>query len=422
VKRTVLVGAGLVLTACVVVWVVTGDQTAHVTRHLLLHGAAFAAYVAALRGSRGLSRGGLAFALVLAGLWRTALVAAPPLLSDDVNRYVWEGRIQRLGGNPFAWGDRPEAERWAALRDGTWAGINHKEYTAVYPPLWQLAAWGVVCVSDSVTGMKAFLVVCEIATLGVLAAFLRRRGLPPERLLILAWSPLALVEIAGSGHNEALGMLLLSLSVLALEARKPLASALAAALGFDAKIVPGLVAAAWARRYRPCHVLAAAALAAALVVPYASAGAGLWHSLGKYGTYWRFNETVFALLAGVTGSQGGGVALALALLVAIVGMLAARGVEPVTAGLAALVAWLLLSANVLPWYALWLLPLLVVRDFDAALLFTGTVPLAYLVYPVWLAGGPWHLGWDVRILEYGPCVVLALGALRGRALTGPRAR
>ena len=76
-----------------------------------------------------------------------------------------------------------------------------------------------------------------------------------------------------------------------------------------------------------------------------------------------------------------------------------------------MVASLLLGPNVLPWYALWLLPLLVLRDEPAALLFTGTVSLAYLVYPAWQSGEPWALGWGWRALEYGPCVAVAAWSL-----------
>ena len=115
-----------------------------------------------------------------------------------------------------------------------------------------------VAVHDSVTAMKAFLVACELATLVALALVLRRRRQPLERLLVLAWSPLALLEIAGSGHNDAFGMLWMALALLALEADRPLLSALAASAGFLSKLLPGLVAAAWARRYRAWHVLAGA--------------------------------------------------------------------------------------------------------------------------------------------------------------------
>jgi hypothetical protein len=405
--RARLAVAATALTACVALWTLQGDQTGRVESHLLVYGAAFGAYLVGLQASRGLSTGGLRVALGLAIGWRVALVLAPPLLSDDVNRYVWEGRLQHHGGNPYLWTDRPEAEKWASLRDAVWAGVNHKDYTAIYPPLWQLAARGVVALDDSVTAMKAFVVACELATLGVLAALLQRRGLPRERLLVLAWSPLALVEIAGSGHNEALGTLCLAASLLALDAGWPLASAISAALGFQAKLLPGLVAAAWARRYRPRHVLAAAASVLLLTLPYLSAGAGLWMSLGKYSQLWRFNETLFAPLATAFGQEAAsrvsaGSVLAIAL------SLAWRRTEPVAAALVVVVASLALAANVLPWYALWLVPLLVLHDQPGALLFTGTVGLAYLVYPAWRAGEPWHIGWGVRALEYGPCLALAL--------------
>ena len=82
--------------------------------------------------------------------------------------------------------------------------------------------------------------------------------------------------------------------------------------------------------------------------------------------------------------------------------------ELATAALAVCAAALLLSANVLPWYALWLLPLLVLRDCPPALLYTGTVALAYLVYPAWQSGERWHVGWGIRALEYGPCLVVAI--------------
>jgi hypothetical protein len=413
-----------VITLCVLGWVAGDPPATRIGTHLVLFGAAFAAYVGALAASPGLPRRGLLVALGVALVWRVALVAGPPLLSDDINRYVWEGRIQNHGGNPYHWEHRPTKERWIPLRDEVWEGINHRRMPAVYPPLFQLAARAVTSVHDSIVAMKAFMVLCEIATLGLLALLLRRRGLGPERLLVLAWSPLALVEIAGSGHNEAFGMMWLVAALLAVDADRPLLSALAASAGFMAKLLPGLVAVSWARRYRPWHVLAALGLAAALVWPYLDAGRTLVHSLSRFARFWRFNETLFAPLAtlfdrvlveigplGLEVEMGGheaavraGALLTLALAV----VLAWRRTEPVAAALAVVAASLLLSPNVLPWYALWLVPLLVVRDEPAALLFTGTVGLAYSVYPDYLSGEPWRLGWGMRALEYLPCLVVLL--------------
>ena len=406
--RPALVASGGVLSGCVLAWALRGDQTSAIPAHLLVWGTAFTAYLVALHASRGISSSGLALGLGVGLLWRVVLVAAPPLLSDDVNRYVWEGRIQLHGGNPYAWLDRPDAERWISLRDGIWQGINHKNYTAVYPPFWQMTAAAVVFLRDSIAAMKAFLVACEIAAGFVLARLLARGGLPRERLLILAWSPLALVEIAGSGHNEPFGMLLMALALLALEAGRPLLSALAGALAFQAKFVPGLLMAGWVRRYRPWHLLGAGLLAASLVIPYAGAGPGLSRSLSSYGQYWRFNETLFVALEWLTGPVQAP-RLAALLVLALAFRLAAARVEPATAGLATTVGLLILAPSVFPWYALWLLPWLVLRESAGALLFTGTVGLAYLVYPDWRAGGAWQVGWPLRALEYGPC--LAVGAV-----------
>jgi hypothetical protein len=262
-------------------------------------------------------------------------------------------------------------------------------------------------VSASVVAMKAFLVACEIGSWAVLGALMRRRGLPPARLLVVAWSPLALVEIAGSGHNDALGLLLMGLSLLALDGGRRGLSAAASALGAAAKLLPGLVALAWARRYRLRDAVLAAAVGVATVLPYASAGAGLWRGTSDYGS-WRFNESLLVLLDAALPSRLAAQRTAALLLVAVALALGWRRVEPVRGGLAVVAAWIALSAHVHPWYALWLLPWLALVEAPAALLFTGTVGLAYLAFPGVQSGMGWQVPWLIRALEYlPPLAVLA---------------
>lgn len=421
-RYAILCLGALVLSGCVAYWARSGAQTHHIHRHLAVYALAFLAYAAVLSVAGALSGKPLGVALALALCWRAMLVPGPPLLSDDVNRYVWEGRIQLHGGNPYAWRDRPESERWTHLRDAVWERVNHKEYTAVYPPLWQFVSREVVRLHDSVTAMKAFLVTCELLMLWALAGLLRRRGLPPGRLLIAAWSPLALVEIAGSGHNEALAMLMLVLGLAALAAGRLLPAALLGGLAVQAKLIPAFVAAAWWRRLRARDLLAAGLLAMVFVLPYVGARQGLVRSLVAYGRYWRFNETLFAPLAALFGGQLPAVLVVVGLLTAWAVWLGAVRTEPAAAALGMFSAWLLLAPSVLPWYALWLLPWLVLVEAPGALLFTGTAALAYTVYPGWLAGGAWQVGWGVRALEYGPCVALAaLHWVRQRSQPAPLA-
>ena len=328
-RRIVLAACGVVLTLCVADWATGEAPPFRVGAHLVLYGLAFVAYLGALAASRGLSRRGLLVALGVALVWRVALVAAPPF-NDDINRYVWEGRIQHHGGNPFKWSDRPTVERWAPLRDEVWDAVNHRTMPAIYPPLFQLAARAVTSIHDSVTAMKAFLVLCEVVTLGLLAWVLRRRRLPAERLLIMAWSPLALVEIAGAGHNDAFAMMWLVAGFLALDLDRPVLSALAMGAGSMAKLLPGFVAVAWLRRYRPGHVLAALAVVAVCVWPYLDAGRTLFHSLSRFARYWRFNETLFAPLAAVLESHAAAVRVGAVLTLLLALVLAWRRTETAT--------------------------------------------------------------------------------------------
>ncbi len=211
--------------------------------------------------------------------------------------------------------------------------MNHKSYTAVYPPLWQLAARGVVSLHDSIVAMKVFVLLLELATWWALVATLRARGQPIGRLLFFAWSPLALVEIAGSGHNDVLGLLFVSLGLLAIARERPRLAALAAALGFHAKLLPFLVSVAWWRRFRWRDVLLAALVTGALVVPYLSAGGGLVRSLDAYGRYWLFNETLFVVLRAVGGGHVAGVALGLLLTLAAAWACGQRDADPALGGL-----------------------------------------------------------------------------------------
>ncbi len=401
-----LIGCGAVLTAIALILARQGDQTGRVYSFLALFAAAAAAYLLALRSSRGISPRGLALALGLAVVWRVGLVLAPPVLSDDVYRYVWDGRIQLHGGNPYAWAQRPEAEVWAPLRDDLWRKMPFKDMTALYPPLWQWAERGVVGVHDSVTAMKVFVVLAECALWLVMLLVLARRKAPRGRLLVLAWSPLALVELAGSGHNDSLGLLLTAAGLLALESGRPVLSGVALALGAEAKLLPGFFGASWLRRLSLGAVAAGALVAALVTLPFLGEPAGLVRSLGAYGRAWRFNHTLFALFRPFFERGLASVVVALVTL-AVALALAWKRVEPVRAGLAVTATWLLLAPNVLPWYALWLLPWLVLVDVPGALAYTLLAPLAYLVYPGYLAGGPWQVGWGVRALEYGPCVLLA---------------
>ncbi len=213
--------------------------------------------------------------LGLAVAMRAALVPAPPFLSSDIYRYVWDGQVQAAGINPYRY--IPADPALEPLRDpAIYPLINRKDYAhTIYPPAAQGVFAAVGQVSRGVTGMK--LAMLGFEAMGVLAmlAVLRRAGLPLERILIYAWNPLALWSFACDGHVDAVAVGLLGVALLARTRRRDgLAGALLAAATL-VKVLPLAVAPAFVRGdrlWRP--VLAGIAVIIVLTCPIsASAGA-----------------------------------------------------------------------------------------------------------------------------------------------------
>jgi len=161
----------------------------------------------------------LVLGLVFAALFRLSIIFYPPYLSDDIYRYVWDGRVQSTGVNPYRY--IPADESLAALRDEKiYPYINRRDYAhTMYPPVAEAAFLLITRVSESVTWMKAAMVACEAITIWALVQLLVSFGFARQRILIYAWHPLAIWEIAGSGHVDALAIAFIALALLA--RRKP---------------------------------------------------------------------------------------------------------------------------------------------------------------------------------------------------------
>ena len=173
---------------------------------LLLHGIlTIAATKAAERVSGAL---GLVIVAVVAIAMRLMVLGEDPILSSDIYRYIWDGRVQGAGINPYRY--IPADPHLADLRDALiYPNINRVDYaTTIYPPVAQFFFFAVTRLSESVTGMRLALIGCEIVTLLALVDVLRRFGKSPALAVAYAWHPLAVWEIANSGHVDAIMVML----------------------------------------------------------------------------------------------------------------------------------------------------------------------------------------------------------------------
>ena len=212
-------GAMAVLCAAVVG---LGDLREHIPAFLLLDAALFACYIAAItRLPRlvGAARPHLLVIIAMAVLCRMILLAGPPSLSDDVYRYLWDGRVQQAGINPYQYA--PDHPALAFLRTPEDAAINHPALETIYPPLAQWIFRAAVAVAPTVLAQKAVFVLFDLATIGAIAALLRQRGRHPAWCLIYAWNPLVLIEFAHSGHLDSLAIFWLVLALWGLAGQRP---------------------------------------------------------------------------------------------------------------------------------------------------------------------------------------------------------
>jgi hypothetical protein len=354
--------------------------------------------------------------LVLAAAWHLLFLMKPPGPDDDIHRYVWDGRVQRLGYNPYIL--IPADPALTGLHTPETRTLNNPWLPTIYPPGAELFFRGVTAVHETVFAMKAAFVACDVAIVFLLLALLRYRSEGQHWVLAYAWNPLLATEVAGSGHIDIVGALLLLISFVALERRWRTVAALAFGLAVSVKFLPLVLLPLYWKRVRLRDGALAAAVVALLYVPFfnhirmpmnaidAYRARMPIGSVGSYIGYFRFNDPVFATLERVVAPQF------LVGLAVLVGLLAALYFRSTRRTLSAdafawpMAASLLCAPAVYPWYLLWLLPFLRSASTVPVIVWTVAIIPTYIVWHLRTLGHPWLVpGWAM-LLEYG-CVTSA---------------
>jgi hypothetical protein len=344
--------------------------------------------------------------LVLAAVWHLLFLLKAPGSDDDVHRYVWDGRVQRLGYNPYILVPRDPA--LSGLHSSETRTLNHPDVPSPYPPGAQLFFRGVTAIHESVFALKVAFVVCELAIVLVLLDVLRSSRQATHWILAYAWNPLLATEVAGSGHVDIVGVLLLLVSVAALWRRWRAVAAVAFGLAVAVKFLPIVLVPLYWRRLRIRDALLAVFIFGLLYLPFVERGRIPTGSLGTYVLSFRFNDPVFALLERVSAPQ---LAAALALLVGFVTAIWMRTKSAAWSSDAfawPMAASLLCAPVVYPWYLLWLLPFLRSASALPIIIWTVSIIPTYYVWYLRSLGRPWLVpGW-VMLLEYGSVATAAL--------------
>ena len=214
-------------------------------------------------------------------LLRAYMLLFDPLLSSDIYRYIWDGRVQAAGINPYRY--FPADPALASLRDAAiFPHINRVDTAAtIYPPVAQFFFLIATRFGENVTTMRLAMLGCEAITVALIMLFLRRMNQPVTRVVAYLWHPLPVWEIANGGHVDALMVALMLAGLWVALTGKELRGA--ALIAFSALVKP-YVAPVLAGIWRPWDLkmpLIVIAVAVLCYLPYLSVGWGVFGYLTK---------------------------------------------------------------------------------------------------------------------------------------------
>jgi alpha-1,6-mannosyltransferase len=368
-----------------------------ITRFLQTYAFVFLCYwftIAPLVKGRRMDRRHLWFALAFAFLFRAILFHADLILENNIYRLMWDGHVSMRGVNPYRFA--PADADTAAYRADYWPKINDPHVPTIYPPVLQFVFFlSEALYPGSVTGMKFILIAFDVGTIFLLMAALESLKRPPEWCLIYAWSPLAIKEIANSGHADSVSAFLMAAAILLMARSKGLGAAVILAwltlTKFFAALFLPLFHRAWQWRHYTVYLLAVFIL----YLPFLSPGVNPFAGFVAFSKERQFNAGIFAGVEFCLRRLGGEAAehsdvlarltmLTATLSVAFwqtIALIWKPQIDQIIKACLLITGTLLLCSPVInPWFFVWMIPLLCLLPSRSWILLTGLVVLSYTYY------------------------------------------
>jgi Glycosyltransferase family 87 len=349
-----------------------------------------------------------------------------PTLSDDLQRYRWEGKEQAAGWNPYA--IAPNDPRLAALRDKYYEIMPGKESPAIYPPVSELVFRATWKVFPGPIAFKTPFAAADVLAVLLLAWIFWKEGAERDfRIAVYAWNPLVIVEFAGSGHNDVLAVLGIVCG-LALVKKWPVVAGVPVMLAATAKVFPALLLPVWLRRAgwpgkRGWYAAGLAGIAGLVVLaPYGHALGLFRANMTYYEATWKnYHASLYTVLDWMTGGK----TKIPALLAAVVSgglalWLAWKKAQPARAAYLLIGTLLALGPNGYSWYFTWIVPLLCFFPNPAWLMLTVLQFLSYNVLIGYGILGVFKFDPALQWLVYGPFYVLLIGFWLHQRKSRPR--
>jgi len=386
--------------------------------------------------------------LAVAVVIRLLFLFAPPQLSDDVYRYVWDGTRTIEGANPYR--HPPALVTPPPHLHGIHSRINHAEFPTIYPPAAQLIFAAGAAVQPSTAGLKTVLVIIDLLLCLLLMLLLHRLELPVSNAVLYAWNPLPVLEIAGSGHVDGAGMTMVAGALALLihckgnttamfpQRRAVIGAGTLTACAAMVKLFPLLICPGFfllvPRRHRVLFLTSFAGTVGILTGLFLPHLANALVSLRKYILEWEFAGFAFTSLRELAGSGSTARLIIAAVFLGILGTLffnqARSRVElntiveqerrAVKACYLTAFLFLMLTPTLQPWYALLLAVFLPLCPGPGGLVLCWAVFLTYQVQIPYFILGKWIESPFATAIVFWAPITAGLSGILYKGLTEAR--
>jgi alpha-1,6-mannosyltransferase len=296
--------------------------------------------------------------IVFGLLFRLVLIPSSPSTSDDVYRYVWEGKLIVNGFNPFE--VAPNDDSLKSLHTKKYPSlVSFPEMTTIYPTIAQVVfAAGYIISGENDIGIKIIYLFAELMTLIFIVLILRQRKLNPSLVILYSWMPLPIMEFFVNSHIDAIGITFFVMFVYLMLTNKYLIASVPFALGVMTKMYPLIFLPLLIKKLglikTTIFVAIVSVICISLLYPLIPEEHPVADSLTTYLRNWSFNGSFYAVIYSITGNGYDAKSLVFALMIVSIGNIAIRYKDFLKAVYGVWLCFIMFSATLYPWYLGWI--------------------------------------------------------------------
>lgn len=339
-------------------------------------------------------------------LFRATLIPTEISTSDDVYRYIWEGKVIANGYNPFEYApNSDELKHLASERLPEEVAFNHM--TTIYPPVAQAVfVAGYLISGENAIGLKIIYLLAELLTFIFLLKLFEVRGMNRNYFILYAWLPLPIMEYFINAHVDVVGIAFFVMFLYFMQKNNYLVAAIPFAFGFLTKLYLLIVAPLLLRELRLKRTfyfyLIITAITILLFLPLIPQERSVNESLFTYLSHWTFNGSVYYLFNLIFNDNYIARSICLILFVAIAGNIALRYDDFLKGVYGVWICFILFMPTLYPWYLGWAAA---VNPFFA---FSSVTSLFFTVNVTNFTpmGEVWKEYWWAYLIQYVPFYIL----------------